>query len=234
VLLVVLASVGASASAITLSDTLSISGSNGGAENCTGGPLKSQTHDVNGKETPTYANVHCKGNYNIGVVNGIPSDNLRYDFQATLRSYETKVEKPQSDVITIKIVAVSLPDSGPGTSDSLTVTITDALHLYNFTKTVLITELANGHDSPNVAILAVPGTVHPWPLEGGKLGDSISINGGAQLQSYTPAHPDLVGETTTEIITIVAGSDAPEPSSMMLFGSGLIGLGGLVRRRMTK
>ena len=230
-----LAAVSGWAAASPISDTLAISGTNGAGQNCGGGPFTNVIHDVGGKETPAGVNVVCKGNYNFGLLpGGQPSDNLRYGVTATFRSKETKVEIPQADLITITIVGISYPDTGPGISDSLTVTITDTLHLYNFSQTVLINELANGKDSPNPVVLILPNATHNFPLEGGQVGDSITLNGSIQLQSFNHGVPDTGLDTTTEVITILATSDAPEPSTLVLLGTSIVGIAGLMRRRFRK
>lgn len=42
----------------------------------------------------------------------------------------------------------------------------------------------------------------------------------------------LQGEVPSEAFTILGGGTTPEPSSLMLFGSGILGIAGLLRRRL--
>ena len=61
--------------------------------------------------------------------------------------------------------------------------------------------------------------------------DGWDINSGASL-----AYHNLLGAIPSESFTISAsgGTTTPEPSSIMLFGSGILGLAGVLRRKMNR
>jgi PEP-CTERM motif len=61
--------------------------------------------------------------------------------------------------------------------------------------------------------------------------DGWDINSGPSL-----AYHNLLGQVPSESFTILGGSSSttPEPSSIMLFGSGILGVAGILRRRLTR
>ena len=60
--------------------------------------------------------------------------------------------------------------------------------------------------------------------------DGWDRNGGPSL-----AYHNLVGQIDSESFTITGGQPTtPEPSSMLLFGSGVLGLAGVLRRKLTR
>jgi hypothetical protein len=61
--------------------------------------------------------------------------------------------------------------------------------------------------------------------------DAWDINSGSSL-----AYHNLLGAVPSESFTINGGGGGttPEPSSIMLFGSGILGLAGVLRRKLTR
>ena len=58
--------------------------------------------------------------------------------------------------------------------------------------------------------------------------DGWDINFGPSLAYQDPIHP-VPSESF-----IINGAPIPEPSSIMLFGSGILGLAGVLRRKLTR
>lgn len=240
-----IASVNASASGlpIGLSDRMTIAGSNGGANNCSGNSIVDILEGTGGKDT--YKNgvsaVVCNGKYGFGPVEaGSQRDFLQYAVTAKMRSDsgpETGIDPGEADSIIITITAFSYPDGSP-LSDLLTVTVKDSMGLYNYTQSVPIFELSNGNDSPGVVtvdLATLTGT--GFKSFSGDCCDSVNLSGVIRLQSIPgPLNGDPgTLETTTEVIRIGAYSDAtPEPSTLLLLGSGLAGVAGFVHRRKEK
>src|SRR5664279_3936577 len=48
------------------------------------------------------------------------------------------------------------------------------------------------------------------------------------------AYENTLGSIPSEAFTLYASGTTPEPSSIMLFGSGILGLAGALRRRLTR
>jgi hypothetical protein len=61
--------------------------------------------------------------------------------------------------------------------------------------------------------------------------DAWDINNGPSL-----AYHNLIGQVASESFTINGGNQGttPEPSSIMLFGSGILGLAGVLRRKLNR
>jgi hypothetical protein len=66
-----------------------------------------------------------------------------------------------------------------------------------------------------------------WDENSGPSSASQNTIGSIPSESFT-----ILGTSTTEITTTGTTTSVPEPSSMMLFGSGVLGLAGIVRRRL--
>jgi PEP-CTERM motif len=243
-LMLSVASVSASASALPsgISDRMTIAGSNGGANNCTGNSIVDILEGPGGKDT--YKNgvsaVVCNGKYGFGPVEGgSQRDFLQYAVTGKMRSDsgpETGIDPGEADSIIITITAFSYPDGSP-LSDLLTVTVKDSMGLYNYAMSVPIFELSNGNDSPGVVtvnLATLTGGFHSFT---GDCCDSVSLSGVIRLQSIPgPLNGDPgTLESTTQVIRIGAYSDAtPEPSTLLLLGTGLAGIAGIVRRRKSK
>ena len=107
--------------------------------------------------------------------------------------------------------------------------------LYNYTQSASIAELSNGSDSPGIVridLAKLTGT--GFKSFSGDCCDSVNLSGVVSLQSSPgplTGDPGLL-ETTTQIIRLGAYSDAtPEPATLLLLGTGLVGIAGFVRNR---
>jgi hypothetical protein len=226
-----------------LSDRMTVAGSNGGGNNCTGNNVVNILEGKNGHDT--YKNgvsaVVCNGKYGFGPFEkpGHQYDFLSYAVTGKMRSDSGPepggVDKGESDLITITITAYSYPDGSP-LSDLLTVTVKDSMGLYNNTMSVPIHEHANGSDDNQVSVdlATLTGGFHSF---GGDCCDSVALTGAIRLQSIPgppTGDPNLL-EVTTEVIQLGAYSDAtPEPGTMALLGTGLLGVAGLSRLRKNR
>lgn len=95
----------------------------------------------------------------------------------------------------------------------------------------------NGNDSPGVVTVDLAKLTGGFHNFTGDCCDSVSLSGVIRLQSIPgplTGDPGLL-ETTTEVIRLGAYSDAmPEPSTLLLLGTGIAGLAVYARRRMSR
>lgn len=211
------------------SDVLAISGSNG-STNC--GPTYQYITEKNGYERPIF--VSCSGSYSFG--NETPaSDTLQYLVRMKMTSdsgHEAGGPDPgEHDVISVVATATSYPDGSPF-SDQLTVVVKDTMGLFNFSATSYMKERVNGKDNPPSVTIRLPQYVATFP--GGS--DTLAFVGGSSFKLTSFPDPGIDGqvETSTQSFTIYAGSDVPEPGTLVLLGTGLIGLAGIARKRIRR
>lgn len=139
----------------------------------------------------------------------------------------TAAGKTASSYIIATSIPISLSGKGSGTfSAGATALLGSALKLANssstiFTGTFTSLSLAQGANRQ----------VGSQATANGRAASTASITGTIQHSFLTP-RLRLPSRGAGTSGTSVSGSVVPEPASLLLFGSGLIGLGGVMRKRI--
>lgn len=157
-----------------------------------------------------------------------------------------------ADVITFNVSGTVSPEKGAA-SCSPTCTVSGTFTLDNSTGAVSAASIAVSGESPTVGTFSYFGTGGGSGVAGANTSMSFYDAGFVDLLKFyfaTPTASSLVGYTGGPIVKILmtdnpspddwtgrgefTNTAVPEPSSVMLLGSGLAGFAGLIRRKLNR